>query len=373
MIHLSEDQVHAFRLSRSLLHEKNNEHSIEEITRLLCGAQAQVLSAGLMSVGLRQECSKQQMLDALYKDRSIVKTWAMRGTLYLISSNDLPYYATAYGERAVSGYQSHLENQYKVKPKDTLKLLESLEKNLGTTPMTKRELSALVADELGDWVKEYIENGWGGSVRMLCKMGVAVFAENRGQEVTFIRRDAWLKNKWKNISSDNARRYITRQFISTYGPCDASDLKFYLGMYATHAKEYWDSIKDEITEIKVGHKKLWLLDKDVSELQNSSFESDTISFLPHFDNYLLAHRKKEHLVPAKHYKSIYRIAGWVTPTILHNGKVIGTWEYKEKNGITTIRMKLLGKQPKELKYKVKNESLLLSSYFDSKIRSSYTG
>lgn len=372
MIHVSEDQIHAFRLSRSLLHEKSNEHSIEEITRLLCGAQAQVLSAGLMSVGLRQGGSKQKMLDALYKERSIVKTWAMRGTLYLISSKDLPYYAAAYGERAVSGYQAHLENQYNIKPKATLKLLESLERHLGSTPMTKRELSALVADELGDWVKEYIENGWGGSARMLCKMGIAVFAENRGQEVTFIRRDAWLNKKWKSVSNDDAKRYITKQFVSTYGPCDAADLKFYLGMYAAHSKEYWNSIKDELTEITVGPKKLWVLNNDIHELQNSSFEGDTISFLPHFDNYLLAHRKKEHLVPTKHYKSIYRIAGWVTPTILHNGKVIGTWEYNGKNGTTTIGMKLFSKQSKELKDKVKDKSLLLSTYFGPKIRSSYT-
>lgn len=371
MIHINDDQIHAFRLSRSLLLTKNPGQSIEEITSLLCGAQAQVLSAGLISIGLRQGSSRQAMLDALYNERSIVKTWAMRGTLYLLSSNDLPYYAAAYGERAVSDYQAHLANQYNVKPKDTLKLLESLEKNLGNTPVTKRELSTLVADELGDWVKEYIENGWGGSARMLCKMGIAVFAEKKGQEVTFIRRDAWLKKQWKIVSTEDAKRYIAKQFVSTYGPCDAADLKFYLGMYAAHSKEYWDSIKDELTEVTVGDRRLWVLNDDVSELRNSCFENDTISFLPHFDNYLLAHRKKEHLVPAKHYKSIYRVAGWVTPTILHNGTVIGTWEYKENNNITTIGMKLFSKQQKEFKNKVKEVSLRLSSYFDSKIRSSF--
>jgi hypothetical protein len=62
----------------------------------VCGIQAQVLSGAALSLWARVDnITIQDVEDALWKQRTLVKTWAMRGTLYLLSSNRLSTYVAA--------------------------------------------------------------------------------------------------------------------------------------------------------------------------------------------------------------------------------------------------------------------------------------
>ncbi|TMC72876.1 MAG: hypothetical protein E6J18_04220 [Chloroflexi bacterium] len=45
------------------------------------GAQAQLMSAAELQVGVRVQCNVKDVRTALWKDKSLVKTWLMRGTL----------------------------------------------------------------------------------------------------------------------------------------------------------------------------------------------------------------------------------------------------------------------------------------------------
>ena len=60
------------------------------------GVQAQVMSAAELSVGARVDGLKQEDVErALWEDRTLVKTWAMRGTIHVLAAEDLPLVVAA--------------------------------------------------------------------------------------------------------------------------------------------------------------------------------------------------------------------------------------------------------------------------------------
>src|SRR5438128_2043008 len=95
-VNLSSAQVNSWRLSRHHLAKRARKEQLEKVVSDLCGVQAQVLSYAALAIWARVEgVAMQDVQDALWKHRSLVKTWSMRGTLHLISASDLPVYVAA--------------------------------------------------------------------------------------------------------------------------------------------------------------------------------------------------------------------------------------------------------------------------------------
>src|SRR6266581_4520912 len=90
-INLSKAQVNSWRLSRHHLGRRARKGDIEKVVSDLCGVQAQVLSYAALAVWARvEDITMRDVQDALWKHRSLVKTWCMRGTLQLIPASEFP-------------------------------------------------------------------------------------------------------------------------------------------------------------------------------------------------------------------------------------------------------------------------------------------
>ena len=88
MIEVSAEQVLAWRLHRQYLEPLTDAGPVEIVGRL-CGTQAQVASAAETAIALRQRNPRPKGVKRAYSDRSLVKTWAMRGTLHAMRSADV--------------------------------------------------------------------------------------------------------------------------------------------------------------------------------------------------------------------------------------------------------------------------------------------
>ena len=60
----------------------------------LCGLHAQVLSSAQLTLWARMD-DPPDVDELLWKDRSLVKTWAQRGTLHLHRTDELPLWVGA--------------------------------------------------------------------------------------------------------------------------------------------------------------------------------------------------------------------------------------------------------------------------------------
>src|SRR3990170_2081472 len=86
-------QVAAFRLSRQYLLRRGPRNALARVVRDVCGVQAQVMSAARIALWTRIDRLADEDIDrALEADRSLVRTWAVRGTVHILASADLPLY-----------------------------------------------------------------------------------------------------------------------------------------------------------------------------------------------------------------------------------------------------------------------------------------
>src|ERR671929_2164631 len=79
--------VLAFRMRRQLL-DPVGRLPPAGVVRRLCGVQAQVASSAELSIRVRRERSRRGEVGRALSDGRLVKTWAMRGALHLLTPED---------------------------------------------------------------------------------------------------------------------------------------------------------------------------------------------------------------------------------------------------------------------------------------------
>ncbi|MGH2529826.1 MAG: DNA glycosylase AlkZ-like family protein, partial [Actinomycetota bacterium] len=83
-------------MSRHRLDRRVPKGRLLDVVRDVCGIHAQVQSMAELQVWARVEgVSPNDVRDALWAERSLVRTWCMRGTLHLLTAEDLPLFVAA--------------------------------------------------------------------------------------------------------------------------------------------------------------------------------------------------------------------------------------------------------------------------------------
>src|SRR4029453_8214169 len=84
------------RAARHHLDERAPDGAMLEVAAGIAGVHAQVLSSAELTLWARVEgLGPDHVRRALWEDRSLVKTWAMRGTLHLLPAAEFPTWQAA--------------------------------------------------------------------------------------------------------------------------------------------------------------------------------------------------------------------------------------------------------------------------------------
>src|SRR5436189_1577140 len=80
-------QALALRMRRHLL-DPVGTMAVPGVVRRLCGVQTQVASSAELAVRVRRRTSRRGEIARALSDGRLIKTWAMRGTLHLLTPED---------------------------------------------------------------------------------------------------------------------------------------------------------------------------------------------------------------------------------------------------------------------------------------------
>src|SRR5438132_4464089 len=98
-VSLNWDAVRARRLARSSLTKRSTD--LVDVARAVGGIHAQVQASAELQLAARVDgITQQDVRDALWRDRTLVKAWTLRGTLHLHPADELALWLTA--RRALS-------------------------------------------------------------------------------------------------------------------------------------------------------------------------------------------------------------------------------------------------------------------------------
>ena len=151
------------------------------------------------------------------------------------------------------------------------------------------------------------------------------------------------------------------------------DFAFWSGIAVKESREIWNSLADEIAEVSVEDEEMAILSEDVKILANSSRPQDVVRLLPGFDPFLLAHAAKDHMIPDRHYKRVYRNQGWISPVVLVNGSIAGIWSCSRKGKSLSFKAELFEKLTKSQRSKVGDEAESLGGFLGGAVTIEMSG
>lgn len=291
------------------------------------------MSAAELQIAVRVACKVADVRKALWTDKTLVKTWLMRGTLHLASADELPLYTAATSRHWVRMRPSWLKFMQVTEP-EFWKIIEQISAALDGTPMTREELIAVVGKGKTERVRQLLKSGWGGMLKPAARNGRLCFGPNRGQSVTFVRPADWL-GAWREVDPDSALPEVARRYLRAYGPATKTDFARWWGAWPGVANAAWSGIAGDLVKVSVEGTNLDLLRSDLEAIGKAEMETP-VQLLPAFDPYILGHATRDHIVERAELAKVSRTAGWISAVVLVNGSVAGTWTHAVGN--TTLRV-----------------------------------
>jgi hypothetical protein len=327
-------QVRARRLTRSRLLEPAG--SLVEAARATCGIQAQLQVAAEIGLSLRSGATQEDVRRALWEERTLVRTWTLRGTLHLHPADELGLWTAA----ATGLAETDLE------PKRRARLLAAFADALDGRELLREELADEVARRAGEWAREPLSSGWAFLLGDAVRAGILCSGPPRGTKVTFVRADQWL-GPVRAWDEREALREAARRFLKAYGPVGHRSL-VYIGVRGAAAqKALLDELREELVPVEVEGAQAWLHadDADLPE------PAPSVRLVPMWDCYLLGFREHDHVF-APDAKELYWDTRWKksgryeTPVqfanVLVDGAVAGKWERRVRGGVLEVEARLAG-------------------------------
>jgi hypothetical protein len=132
-----------------------------------------------------------------------------------------------------------------------------------------------------------------------------------------------------------------RRFLGFYGPAKPGDFADWAGLAKPHAQRLWDGVDDELTEVRLGRGKEWLLAADLDAL-DSPPAATGVRLLPPGDPYLQKPNRPL-LAPSEDLrKRLFRPVA--SPgAVLSDGRLAGLWRAKAKGCRLELTVEKLGR------------------------------
>jgi len=336
-------QVHAFRLQRHHLTGRAPKKDIAAAVGDIGGAQAQVMSSAELQVAVRVDCTVEDVRQALWKDRSLVKTWLMRGTLHLARSSDLPIYVGAMSALWKSQMRQSWLDYMQTTESEFWAIVDQIGAALDAQPLTREELIAVVGRGRSAHINQMLRSGWGGMLKPAARSGLLCFGPNRGQSVTFVRPEKWLRS-WRTVDAVKALPAMARRYLAAYGPATKTDFARWWGTWPGVGNAAWAALKDEIVSVSVEGVSMQILARDLDALRMAAID-EPVALLPGFDPYLMGYASRDHLVDRAFASRVSRTAGWISAVVLLRGQVVGTWTHELKKKTLHITVQPIRRMP----------------------------
>ena len=325
------DQVAAWRTARHHLDERAPAKSMLEVVADIAGLHAQVMSSAELTLAARVEgLAADAVGRALWEDRSLVKTWAMRGTLHLLPAAELPLWQAALSSRR-PWESGAWQRGFGVTLAELERLNDAVAQALDGRLLTREELADRVGEltgtrKLGDKLRE----SWGALLKPAAALGLVCFAPNQGQQVRFTRPDTWLGG-WTDHDPEQAMDQVTHRFLAASGPVTREDFARWWGIPSpAKGARLLERLGDEVARVEVEGLAAYALAADLPGLAEAT-ASRTVRLLPAFDQYVItATLQAERLMPGPYKARVYRPQGWLSPVLLVGGRMEGVWRQEAK-------------------------------------------
>lgn len=298
---------------------------------------------------------RDDLYEALYSERSLVRLPAMHSDLYVVPTEDMPAYfwvTQSLAERNVSSYLAYLVSNAAC---DDCQQPVNLEELIPRVLEVISTRGACTAEELARWLPvldrqfTYGKNGVAepGTFRLgtkllpaLCAQGLLVYAEPRGawksDRDRYAALSTWLPDMDLHaIGPREALERVLLDYVSAYGPVTIGDMIHWLG--AARRRQVVFALMrlgSRLARVEVlgTQGEAYVLREDLDRLEAIPAPERFVRLLPPRDGALAAYRDPGRFLPREYRERVFDWAGDPLGVVMIDGLVRGLWWQQSRSG-----------------------------------------
>ena len=301
---------------------------VAAVVRRLCGVQSQVASYAELGVRVRRTTSKAGEIARALDEGRVIKTWAMRGTLHLLTPEEAGTFLSLIAAGR-SWERPAWERYFGLSPKQFEALREIIREALDGKVLTREELiTAVVARRGFGHVGDAMRSGWGTLLKPSAWQGDLCFGPSKGNRATFTSPKA-ASSRWAGVPEpDTAAALAIASYLKAYGPATAERFGFWIGsgrIGKRRIRDWFKALGPRLAEVDVEGEQAYVLAEDLDDLISTK-PTRAVRLLPGFDQFVMGPGTGDgHVVSARRRTTVSKQAGWIAPVVLAGGAVRGTW------------------------------------------------
>ncbi len=341
--------MRARRLARSFLSERAPQARLVDVVRSVGGVHAQVQASAELQLAERVDGITQAEVRAdLWKKRSLVKAWTLRGTLHLHPAEELPLWFAA--RRGVSGEADELpalpDPQALVQPpvsaEEVAELHAAVRDVFAGRALLRDELATEVVARVGSKHEGRLRSGFAFFLSELCQ------GPPQGNKITLARPDQWIAD-WQEMDEQDALREVLHRFLYAYGPSRPAEFRRWFG-----ADVSFEPIDVEQVDVE-GHEAFVLAgDTDFPNAAHS------VRLVPEYDVLVPAHVRAQ---VATHGGGRYAGPAGIR-FLLIDGVAAGLWERKKRGKRIELRVRPAAKLTRAQRAELEAEAERIAAFLN---------
>lgn len=359
------EQVWAFQMERHRLTVREPKSRAEEVIGRICGLDARLDGAAEVSLwarirGLESGTIRQE----LWPDRSLLKTWAMGGALHYLPASEYPLWNGAIRARD-RARQRTVWRELGLDDTPCESIIAAIEDALAEATLTIEEVSASVDQRVSDTSLTQLSlREWRSVLRIAAFEGELCIVPSSNGRMQFTHPTRWL-GEIDEVAPETARDDVTLRYLGTYGPATTEQFAQWMGIPETDADQWIQAVGDRVVRVDVDGRS-GLLPRDSISVITQTHPQQSVRLLPAFDPYVLgALNEPASAIDPEHLSQVRGSNGWIAPTLVVEGEIVGTWEYEPTTDDIEVTVCPFESLPSWIRKEAWVEAVRLSEYFDA--------
>ncbi|MGA8482725.1 MAG: winged helix DNA-binding domain-containing protein [Chthoniobacterales bacterium] len=289
-----------------------------EMVASLGAMQAQDYLGALWAIGLRLPNASEADVEQAIANRTIVRSWSLRGTLHFVAAADIRWMLELLAPRVIASgrrRQQELELNDKIIARIRTLFVRALQDG---KQLTRDQMYALLESAR---ISSAGQRGYHILWR-LAHEGIICCGARKGKQPTFTLVDEWAPNA-KSLQRDEALAELTRRYFTGHGPATLQDFVWWSGLKVSDAGAGLDMVASSLIKEMDSKSAYWM-----SPMTLASFGVPAEAYLlPSFDEYMLGYKDRTAALDRRYAQKIApENNGRFMSTMIYNGRVVGTWK-----------------------------------------------
>ena len=348
-------QVLAWRMQRQQLTRRAPRAEALAVVRAIAGLHAQLASSAELTLWARVDGLEPGAVDAaVWEARTLVKTWAMRGTLHLLAADELGLWVGAQGALKPRHHVGSWLRHHGLTREQADAMLAAIPAALDGQMLTREALADEVARLTGiAGMDGKLRGGFGDLLKPAAFAGDLCFAPSEGRNVRFTRPADWLP-AFEPHDAVAAQIAVGRRYLSAYGPATRETFARWFGITSPAQAGRWLASVEPV-EVSVAGVTMLALADDLASLRAAE-PTGAVRLLPAFDHYVVAAPRD--MLSEEKRGLVYRPQGWLSPVLVVDGVIAGVWSREE----AVVEITPFGRVPRAVRSGVEAEAELLGAF-----------